>query len=331
MSVALLLGAGVLLGQVDAGYARERTTDGQHCLRWPVTAPQRRTLTFVQSSAGDFRLGPGVFDPVSRSLETWASPSRTCGSLDLLEGPRSASRVIGYASVGPNQNLILIRAADCLAYVSPGDPCRTDESCGNKYDCWDHGAATLALTTLTYDAQGRLLDGDIEINGAFSYLSIVDSPPCDPNHPMHGCVGNDLQNTVTHELGHAHGLAHSPDPTSTMFAIAPIGETSKRVLDPASAQFICDVYPPGQPSLDCFTGDAGTDDPGGTGGDPTGNGGLGSQGIARTGAGCSSTGSGGALLPALLGLVLAALGRTGRSRIREGASHARTGRAAPRG
>jgi matrixin len=326
MSVALLLGAGVLLGQVDAGYARERTSDGQHCLRWPVAAPQRSAVTFVQSAAGDFRLGPGLFDAVSRSETTWGSQAQACGSLDLLEGPHSPSRLTGYDRTGPNENLILIRVADCVAYVSPGDPCRTDDSCGNKYNCWDHGVATLALTLLTFDSQGRLLDADIEVNGAFSYLSIVDSPPCPPGQITHSCVGNDVQNTVTHELGHALGLAHSPDPASTMFDVAPLGQTSKRVLDPASKQFVCDVYPPGQPALDCFTGDAGPDGSGGTGGTgggPSTGGGPGSSAVAHTAQGCSSTAAGAPLLTALLGLVLAA------GRIREGASHARTRLGAP--
>jgi hypothetical protein len=326
MSVALLLGAGVLLGQVDAGYVRERTADGQHCLRWPVVAPRRSAVTFVQSSAGDFRLGAGVFDAVSRSERTWGAQTGTCGSLDLLEGPHSPSRLTGYDPTGPNENLVLIRVEDCVAYVSPGDPCRNDDSCGNRYDCWDHGVATLAQTLITFDSKGRLLDTDIEINGAFSYLSIVDSPPCPPDQITHTCVGNDVQNIVTHELGHALGLGHSPDPASTMFATAPIGETSKRVLDPASKQFICDVYPPGHSALDCFTGDAGTDEGDGTGG--TDGGAPGSAGpgpgIARSSAGCSSTGPDASLLPLLIGLVLAALGGRNRSRIREEASHART-------
>jgi len=50
MTVALLLGATLVLGQADAGHLRERTADGRHCLRWPVSARARGAVTFVQSS-----------------------------------------------------------------------------------------------------------------------------------------------------------------------------------------------------------------------------------------------------------------------------------------
>ena len=99
------------------------------------------------------------------------------------------------------------------------------------------------------------------------------------------CVANDVQNAATHELGHFLGLAHSPDPSSTMYASEPIGETSKRVLDSGSKQFICDVYPSGRPSQDCSS---------------SGGGGGGSSG-----SGCSSAGDPTVLGPGLLVLLLA--------------------------
>ena len=308
MTLPLVLAARLLLGQADAGYVREQTSDGAHCLRWPVAAGTSSQLTFVQSSAGDFKLGAGFFDAVSRSEASWATQASSCSSLLLLEGAHSPSRLVGYDPGGTNENLILVRTTACRNVVPAGDPCRTSNTCGNVYDCWDEGDGLLALTLLTYDANGAILDSDVEINGAISYLSVVDSPPCTAGNITPSCVGNDVQNTVTHELGHALGLGHSPDPSSTMFDIAPIGETSKRIIDPASKQFVCDVYPRGLASRDCSLPDGGTE-PGPGGGTGSGGGGNGTgppvspgPGIARTASGCAAAGGDGvpgALLAAL--------------------------------
>ncbi|MGZ3444193.1 MAG: myxosortase-dependent metalloprotease, MXAN_2677/MXAN_2678 family [Myxococcaceae bacterium] len=308
MSLPLLLGMSILLGQADAGYVRERTSDGEHCLRWPVAAGSTSTVTFVQSAAGDFKLGPGLFEAVTRSEGSWAAQANACSSLALLEGPHSSSRATGYDQTGSNENLVLVRTADCFRAVGADDPCRKNDTCGNVHDCWDHGAAILAVTLLTYDETGALLDTDIEVNGALSYLSLVDSPPCLPGAITPSCVGNDVQNTVTHELGHALGLGHSPDPASTMFGTGPLGETSKRILDPASKQFVCDVYTRGFAAKDCFVPDGGTEPSGGgTGSGPSGPGGPTGSGIARPSIGCSATARSGADSAGLLGTALAAL------------------------
>ena len=318
MTLPLALAAQLLLAQSDAGYVRERTEDAAHCLRWPVAAGSTAQVTFVQSSAGDYKLGNGIFDAVSRSEASWAAQASSCSSLRLFEGGHSPSRITGYDPGRSNENLILIRTVDCMRAVPAGDPCITAQTCGNVYDCWSYGAALLALTLLTFDETGALLDTDVEINGAISYLSLVDAPPCTAGNVNPSCVGNDLQNTVTHELGHALGLGHSPDPSSTMFAIAPIGERSKRVLDPASKQFVCDVYPPALASRDCSLPDGGADPgsggPGGPGGGPGGpSNGPASPGIARTSSsGCTAADGGTApgLLLAGLGVIALARRRT---------------------
>src|SRR5207302_353838 len=64
-------------------------------------------------------------------------------------------------------------------------------------------------------------------------------------------VATDIQNTVTHEFGHAMGFDHTLYPNSTMNPTAPIGETSKRIIDLGTAQGFCNVYPRGQPPLSC--------------------------------------------------------------------------------
>jgi|SoiMethySBSTD1v2_1073268.scaffolds.fasta_scaffold52517_3 matrixin len=314
MSLPLLLAAQLLLGEADAGYVRERTSNGVHCLRWPVQAGASSAISFVQSAAGDFELGAGLFDAVSRAEGSWASQASACSSLLLLEGARSPSRSVGYVRSGPNENLVLVRTTDCSRIVGAGDPCRTNHTCGNAHDCWDYGASLLAVTTLTYDVSGAVLDTDVEMNGGISYLSIVDSPPCTPGNVVPPCVSNDVQSIVTHELGHAVGLDHSPDPSSTMFAVAALGETSKRILDPASRQFLCDVYPPALASRDCSLPDGGTEtipDAGGGGpggGEPS----VGPEpgpGVAQTGGSCTSAGGAGASGLALAWVPVAAAAR----------------------
>ncbi len=244
--------AGLLLGQSSPGYVRTTIGTGQHCLRWQVSAGTRGRVTYVQSSTGDPVLGSGAFDAVSRSAQTWEAQLQACGNLDLLEGTRSSSRSIGYVSGGSNENLVLFRSRLCSVVVPSGDGCIAASTCGNVYDCWDHGDAVVALTTSSYEVStGIVVDADVELNAATATPTIVDSPPCSPGAVSTSCVANDVQNAMTHELGHFLGLAHSPDPASTMYASEPLGETSKRVLDAGSKQFVCDVYPSGRASTDC--------------------------------------------------------------------------------
>ena len=281
--IAAALLSGLLLGQSAPQYVRTKTNDGAHCFRWSVSAGTRGRVSFAQSTAGAPGLGAGAFDAVSRSGQTWEAQLQACGNLDLAEDARSASRAVGYAASGPNENLVLFRTRLCSAVVPPGDPCLAAGSCGDTYDCWDHSASVVALTTTTYAvATGVLLDADVELNAAAATPTVVDSPPCSPGAISTSCVANDVQNAMTHELGHVLGLAHSPDAASTMFASEPLGETAKRVLDSGSKQFVCDVYPQGRASIDCAP-DSGT---GST-------------------SGCSSAGSTGGLAPGAAMLLLA--------------------------
>jgi MYXO-CTERM domain-containing protein len=240
-------------------YVRTKTADGSHCLRWPAGR-----VVLSQSRLGDSVLADAGFDAVTRAWQSWAAQMAVCGDVTISEGPRSSSRSIGMVAGGSNENLVLFRTVLCSAVVDAGDPCQASGSCGNVHDCWDHTSGVLALTTVTYQrTDGTIVDADVELNAAQAFFTTVDSPPCDPSAESLGCVANDTQETATHEFGHVLGLDESPDPGSTMYSYAAIGETSKRLLDPGSKQFVCDVYPQGRPSQDCLLPDGGLADSGG--------------------------------------------------------------------
>ena len=168
-------------------------------------------------------------------------------------------------------------------FVAPRERIVAAATCENAYDCWDQGPDVLALTTATAGASdGVVVDADTEINAVTKFPTLVDSPPCSPGAPSTSCVANDVQSFETHEFGHFLGLAHSPDPSSTMYALVPYADLSRRTLDPASLQFVCDVYPTGRASNDCALATSST----------------------PTTSGCTTTGSQGALPASFLALGL---------------------------
>jgi MYXO-CTERM domain-containing protein len=208
--------------------------------------------------------GMAAFTAIRTSFQTWAAVS--CSDLVFQDQGLSLDpkdRVVGYFPGQSNRNLVLFRTRRCGngnngGVVPPGDPCLTQGGCGNAYDCWDditHGAGVIATTTTTSNRfTGQINDSDIEINdsvgtdGTKFIFTAVDGVPCtDPNQT--GCVRMDVQNTITHEAGHTLGLDHTTDPTATMYATAPQGETSKRVLGNDDIQAICTIYPRGKETV----------------------------------------------------------------------------------
>jgi MYXO-CTERM domain-containing protein len=197
-----------------------------------------------------------AFAAVRKSFAAWSGAA--CTNLTFQdEGVSSGSRAVGYFPGQGNHNLILFRTRNCAEVVPATDPCLAAGGCANTYDCWDHGDAAIATTTTTsVSSTGQIQDTDTELNNApqsdgrrFTFTA-NDGPPCSaPNQA--GCVLFDIQNTMTHEAGHSLGLAHSSDPGATMFATAPSGETSKRVLGADDLQGICAIYPLNAKTVTC--------------------------------------------------------------------------------
>ncbi|HVE83599.1 MAG TPA: matrixin family metalloprotease [Myxococcales bacterium] len=147
---------------------------------------------------------------------------RANGAIDLRlrEGK---TRGVGYNPVGDNSSEIVVVDHD-----------------------WPYDAAAIAVTVVTVDTRRhRILDADIAFNAASRRFKVLaeDSRP--------GGDFDDLQNTLTHELGHALGLAHNPDDqTATMFPAARRGEVHKRTLADDDVQGLQALYPPDSAAQD---------------------------------------------------------------------------------
>ncbi len=97
---------------------------------------------------------------------------------------------------------------------------------------WEGHPSQLALT-FTHVSDGEIIEMDMAIN-AEHHLFTTD-PDTDWN-------AFDLQNLITHELGHGLGLDHlSAEPASMFHQIDP-GETHKRDLEPEDVDTFSELY-----------------------------------------------------------------------------------------
>jgi hypothetical protein len=169
---------------------------------------------------------------------------------------------------------------------------RTDRWCHpndaqQKDVCYSSAAAGITTVFFVQDGSdhaGTILDADIELNDLnFTFAILPTTAMADPNRPF-----ADLENTLTHELGHLQGLDHTckdqatppqevddngnvpPDCGSlsslpleeqtriklaTMYNYATPGEISKRSPEADDVAGIAAGYPPGSDPSSCKTTD----------------------------------------------------------------------------
>lgn len=288
---ALAAAATLAVPALCRAYERSWATENKAaCLFWDT-----RAVPFTLDADASGSTDAGIAESLAaarRSFQTWGTPS--CTDLVFEDKGTSSERTIGYDLA----NRVLWRTRLCSTVPgAASDACAGAGGCNNEYDCWDdfskndiNRSRTIALTTVQYNIRtGEIVDADIELNGAEYVFTAFDGDPC-PNLPFtrNNCVSTDVQNTLTHEIGHVLGLDHSRVGNATMYASAPLGETSKRDLHDDDIEGLCAIYPRGQPTWTCVPQDTG-------------------------GQGCSC-GPGGSPMIAVLPIALAAMGRRRRPR-----------------
>jgi len=220
LPISLMAGI-ALLGSAtpSLGYVRSRTADSCSPIYW------RQSCVYIQPDSNYVPdlAGPDVERIVQKSIANWITKTNQ-SFLKLNHLPASGSKEVTYKD---HLSVVIFRTGSKF--------CRTAVD-GSSQVCYDPSAA--AVTTVSYinkkgdPDDGLIVDADIEMNAVNNQFVEIGRtlPAPDSRHQT------DLENTLTHELGHLLGLDH----------------TCRLSADPA-----CQVDDQGQPRQTCDTIDRG--------------------------------------------------------------------------
>jgi MYXO-CTERM domain-containing protein len=257
-SIALAGATAVLLVAAPAGAYVRYTSDAGRMFKWPQSCVP---LTTFPADLESMMTREEILTAIVSSAEAWSKYNNPCAYLGITvtsssdEPPRATN---------DGRNLVVFRADRWCKLTAAGD-----------CDAMIHyDPAALALTSVSAStSSGTIRDADIEVNAFhFSWADLLRHPELRGNgQPYH-----DLQNAVTHEMGHLIGLDHTcaltgippldhtgaqiPDCSvaspsvleTTMFPSANPGDIDKRTLAPDDQLAVCDIYPVAQDPLVCM-------------------------------------------------------------------------------
>jgi hypothetical protein len=214
---------------------------------WPQTrVPMSVYPASMTDVNGGMDMTPAeILQASQASAAAWSAEANPCSFLVVtVEGSTAATPIAKY----DYKNSLVFRTT---SWCSPSD----------KAGACTYDAAALAITSVFANkSNGLIRDADIEVNSKnFIWADLA------TDSTAHG--KQDLQNALTHEMGHLIGLDHtcyvSGDPpldengiavppcdsaseevrATTMFASAVPGDLEKRTLAPDDKQALCDMYP----------------------------------------------------------------------------------------
>ncbi len=150
------------------------------------------------------------FDEIKSSLDAWGGVS--CSSFLIQFAGLTNLEITGHLKEDPAVNMIVFREQK-----------------------WPYSTRPVAFTAVTYNVNtGEIFDADIEMNGEdYAFTT----------RPDEETWKIDVQNTITHELGHVLGVDHTPEAAATMFDHAGPGEVNKRTLEEDDIDALCTLYP----------------------------------------------------------------------------------------
>ena len=242
----------ILARPAQPDFVRTGPTKAGNYLYW-----ESGCIFLVADPAGTKAVPPAMVAPViTSSIATWNTDTSSCSYIQVMQqdAPSGATTL----EVGNDgMNILKFRDASWCRPAVDDDPAR----------CYSDAAAGITTAVYIDDAtsarDGAILDADIEINGVDFAISVDGVTASDQ-----ACLA-ELQNTLTHELGHLHGLEHTcvvpTDPArfdnngsavpacadttdpeivnATMYPFQDCGETTKETLEDDDIDGVCTVYP----------------------------------------------------------------------------------------
>ena len=196
------------------GYVRSQGEKNKVFLYWnQLPAP------FHINSAGSPNANKLLtYQAIQKGFSTWNAV--TCSCFSFQYKGLTSSTVLGYDINHPNDNINLIIF---------------------QTKKWPHISNAVGVTSTIYNQNtGEIIAFDMELNNITYLFSINGKPIKNKSGFLQPTI--DIQNTVTHEAGHALGLDHTLNFAATMYASAPPGETSKRTLHQDDINGLCAVY-----------------------------------------------------------------------------------------